>query len=78
MTPRTFTQAQNLLAENQPEFLLLPAHQADGVTTTCYEVTTEDIARMILAHRIWVQVQNGRDPIHPQRLSIECPLPESL
>lgn len=75
MTPATFSAAHILLGDDQPEFLLLPAHRNElGVVTTCWELSPEELRAILKTKRIWVQVWTDGYSIQPQLLRVDCPV----
>lgn len=56
------------------DYLPLPAHFRDGVMTTCWEVSDDDLAQIARTRRVWVQVLKGRlAPVQPMKLLAQAP-----
>lgn len=56
MKPVEFPQVNTRIAENQPEYITLPAHIADDAektTITCFELTDQEIEKIVKTRRIW-------------------------
>jgi hypothetical protein len=67
MMPSLFPQANLLLGDDQPEYLLLPAHRAaDGVFTTCWELDDQELEVVLKTKRIWSQQLTFGGPFQPQ------------
>lgn len=66
-----------VFAENQPEYLPLPAHidRADpqGCTTFCWRLTLRERIKLLFTGRLWHQVLTFRSPLQPQLLHVERP-----
>lgn len=70
-----FPQRTVIFAENQPEYLPLPAHiDNDGVVTCCWELSDDEIAQIIKTRKIWHQILTFKKALQPQLLLTECPL----
>lgn len=74
MTPIKFPQHNRVWAEDQPEYLPLPAHTGPQVTTTCWRLSWLERVRVALTGRLWLQQLNFGQPLQPQKPSAECPL----
>jgi hypothetical protein len=61
-------------AENQPEYLPLPAHKCpDGCVTTRWKLSWKERLRVLLSGNIWLQVLTFNAPLQPVKLSCEVP-----
>lgn len=77
MTLIDFPQRNVVFAENQPEYMPLPAHVSpEGVVTCCWKLSQEEIARVLVTGCIWHQVHTFRQPLQPQLLAVTNPLLE--
>lgn len=74
MKPVPFPQATVTFAKDQPEYTPLPAHvSAQGVVTSCWELTNEELTRLLETKRIWISQLTFGDPLQPQLPSVEIP-----
>ena len=70
-----FPQRTIIIAENQPEYLPLPAHiDKQGTVTCCWELSDDEIAEIIKTRKIWHQILTFKNALQPQLLLTECPL----
>lgn len=80
MNPAMFKGADLMYGEEQPQFLLLPAHHdaATGVTTVCFEMTEEELEVLKTTRRVWIRWKTGTEkpkPIPPIQVAAESGLP---
>ncbi len=62
-------------AENQPEYIPLPAHrQPDGTVTTRWRLTWRERLRILLTGDLWLQVLTFNRPLQPVKLDTQCPI----
>ena len=76
MHPVTFPGSNVVLAKDQPEYLPLPAHVAPGaygIVTTCWELTDEDLAKIIETRKVWCSQYTFNTGLQPQLLTVETP-----
>lgn len=79
MTPIHFPDMNLMLADDQPQFLLAPAHLApDGTVTTCWEMTQEEYIELAKTRCIWVRIRTDGRSIQPQTLGVWCPIQRSV
>jgi len=75
MKPVKFKGHNIVFAENQPEYLPLPAFKSDeGVVVTCWELTFKERVKAFLTGRFYFQQLTFNSPLQPQLPSIENPL----
>jgi len=61
-------------AENQPEYLPLPAYKADdGRVTSCWGLSFFERLKCALAGRIYLQVLTFNKPLQPLKMSVSKP-----
>jgi hypothetical protein len=66
MKPVSFPQATVVYAKDQPEYVPLPAHVSiHGVVTSCWELSNEELAEIILTRRIWLQAMTFGAALQP-------------
>ena len=75
MKPITFYGQTHTIAENQPEYMPLPAHidDASGTITCCWHATWRDRLAILFTGRVWHQVLTFGRPLQPQRFVTERP-----
>ncbi len=65
-------------AEDQPEYLPLPAHrQPDGTVTTRWRLSFKEWLQLLWTGDLWLQVLTYNHPLQPVKLSTTCPLTEA-
>ena len=66
MRPIEFPEKNVVYAENQPEYLPLPAHKtADGDVITCWELSEQEILEIATNGRLWLVVKTFNNPLQP-------------
>lgn len=66
MTPVRFKFCNSVFAQDQPEYSALPAHcTEDGIVTTCWELTREELAEVQRSGRIWFSQLTFNSPLQP-------------
>lgn len=74
MTPTEFTEQNTTFAKDQPEYNPLPAHcSQEGVVTTRWKLSQEELKHIERTGEIWLQVYTFRQPLQPLRLSVLKP-----
>jgi len=69
-----FDQRTHKIAENQPQYLTLPAHiSEDGRVTTCWEPTEEERAAIANGANIFLECMTFNRPLQPLRMSLDAP-----
>jgi hypothetical protein len=81
-----FPGANRKIAENQPQYDMLPAWVGEvpvdlgnGQTgacvalTCCFELTPEELAEVVKTGRIWHTVLTFGQPLQPQSMSLQKP-----
>ena len=62
-------------AENQPEYLPLPAHRSEeGIVTSCWELSDEEMEILLKTKKIYLQVLTFNKPLQPVKMLVENPL----
>jgi len=70
-----FKEENCVYAENQPQYLPIPAHKTpEGVVITCYNLTFWESVRVLCGAKIWVTCLTFNKPLQPQKLSINNPI----
>jgi hypothetical protein len=68
MTPTNFEGQNVVYAEDQPEYLPLPALQLGdehGSVITCWEMTDEELQEVIKNKKIYLSVMTFNQPLQP-------------
>ena len=73
MKPIRFLEANVVWAENQPDYLPLPAYSDSEKTVTCWELTFEEVETIIRTRKLWFSTPNFGRPLQPQLPSVESP-----
>lgn len=74
MTPVSFKGQTHIMAEDQPEYMPLPAHIAeDGRMTCCWQLTWRERWQVLWSGSLWHQVLTFHHPLQPQLLMTERP-----
>lgn len=68
-----FPQANVKIAEDQEEYLTLPAHVGDGRVTFCWELTDEQIEELKSTKKIWQTVWTFGGSLQPVSAYINNP-----
>jgi len=71
MEPVKFDGADITYAENQPEYLPLPAKKVnDNTILTCWELSDQDIEMLKQTRKLWIGVMNFGLPLQPMLPSV--------
>lgn len=74
MTPIQFPQITTIFAKDQPEYQPLPAHvSADGIVTSCWELSDAEIETLSQTKRIWLQSLTFGGSLQPLLPLIDSP-----
>lgn len=77
MHPIAFKESNCTFAQDQPEYIPLPAHKdADGRVTTCWEFTFKERLWILFSGRFYLQMLTFNKPLQPLKMSIKNPLSE--
>jgi len=67
MKPIKFKEANATFAENQPEYLPLPAHRAkDGQVISCWQLTISERLKLLFSGKIWLRQLTFNQLLQPQ------------
>ncbi|MEP2447373.1 MAG: hypothetical protein ABJI69_09105 [Balneola sp.] len=78
MKPIEFEQQNTTYAEDQVQYHNLPSHvDKDGVVTSCWEVTEEDLQEIQSNGKIYISILTFGGPLQPISVSIKNPLIQS-
>lgn len=76
MIPIAFDGANCTFAEDQDEYLSLPAHRSqgdEGVVTTCWRLTWGERLLVLFRGRLWLQQMTFQSQLQPQLPAMERP-----
>ena len=77
MKPVKFKQQNCVCAENQPEYIPLPAYKSkEGIVTTCWKLSFVERIKVLFRGNIWWQTMTFNKPLQPQRPNVQNPLLE--
>lgn len=71
-----FPEQTTVIAEDQPEYLPLPAHMFNdpqGRIACCWQLSWKERLRLLVTGRLWHQVLTFNQPLQPQHLSVKKP-----
>lgn len=77
MKPIKFKGSNCVFAENQPEYLPLPAYKstdAHGEVISCWQLTWLERIKVLLKGRFYFSVWSFNKPLQPQRPFVDNPL----
>ena len=67
MMPIEFKGSNVVFAENQPEYLPLPAYKSkDGMVTICWKLSFKERLKVLFAGKIWQKMLTFNKPLQPQ------------
>ncbi len=70
-----FKECNVTYAENQPEYLPLPAHKtSDGKVTSCWGLSFFERLKVAVTGRIYLSVLTFNQPLQPLKMLIKKPL----
>lgn len=69
MTPGEFDEATIRVAEDQPEYVTIPARydSNEGSLTYCLDLTDEEVTKLLVTRRLWVTQLTFGEPMQPIR-----------
>lgn len=73
MKPTPFPEQNIVWAEDQPEYLPLPAYTDERYTVSCWALTWRERVQLLFTGRLWLLQLNYGRPLQPQRPSVESP-----
>ena len=71
MTPTKFEGQNVVYAENQPEYLPLPAMQLQdegGTVITCWELSDDELKEVVKNKKVYLSMMTFRNPLQPVSL----------
>jgi len=76
MNPVNFKEQNAVFAENQPEYIPLPAHIKNDLEVTiicCWQLSWKERFQILFTGKIWHSVLTFGQPLQPQLLEIDKP-----
>lgn len=72
MKPIDFAERNVVFAENQPEYLPLPAHKSeDGEVTTFWKLSLKERIKILIQGILCLRVLTVNQPLQPIKMSIK-------
>lgn len=74
MKPIPFKQQNTIFAENQSEYMPLPAHVTNDhnrQVTSCWRLSWKELFKLIFTRQVYVSVYTFGYPLQPQYLTID-------
>lgn len=66
-----------VFAENQPEYLPLPAHRSntsDGVVTSCWKFSFMERLKILIGGKLFLQIMTFNQPLQPLKMVLDNPV----
>lgn len=74
MKPISFKEQTCIIAEDQKEYLTLPAWKSkDGIVVSCWELSFRERIKLLFTGKLWFKVLTFNKPLQPQRPLIDHP-----
>ena len=74
MKPVSFKESNLTFAEDQPEYLPLPAYcAANGKVVTCWKLSWRERIKLLFSGRLWLSLLTFNHPLQPVMLSADKP-----
>lgn len=73
MTPINFKHVNMKWAENQDEYLTLPAYTDGRETISCWRLTFKDRIKALFLGKLWLRQLNFGQSLQPQALTFDYP-----
>ncbi|GAJ06033.1 unnamed protein product, partial [marine sediment metagenome] len=74
MKPITFKGANVVFAENQPEYIPLPAHIVkDGTVISCWGLSLSERIKIFFSGRLWLRILTFNEKLQPQLPEVDHP-----
>ena len=69
-----FEECNVVYAQNQDEYLPLPAHRTEnGDITVCFKFSFDEIIKFIKTEKLYLQILTFNNPLQPIKMSVEKP-----
>lgn len=74
MQPVRFEGHNTVFAEDQPEYIPLPAYRGeDGQVISCWQLSWKERLRIVLTGKVWLRTLTYNQPLQPQALETAYP-----
>lgn len=73
MTPISFPEQTTVWAENQKEFLPLPAFTNERETISCWRLTPTERLYLLVTGKLWLRQCNFGEPLQAQLPTVSYP-----
>ena len=74
MKPIKFKEANVTFAENQPEYLPLPAHKTeDGQVISCWQLSLSERIKILFNGKVWLRILTFNEKLQPLKPSVDRP-----
>lgn len=74
MNPIKFKHQNCTYAENQPEYMPLPAHKSpDGIVTSCWYLSWSERLVILLKGRVWISMLTFNNSLQPLLPTVDNP-----
>ena len=74
MQPITFAESNTVFAENQPEYIPLPAYSGeDGEVITCWRLSWSERLMLFVTGRVWLRMLTFNQSLQPVVLEVYNP-----
>ncbi|MCK9596652.1 hypothetical protein M0R19_05670 [Candidatus Pacearchaeota archaeon] len=74
MKPIIFKQQNCTFAENQPEYLPLPAYKSDdGEVISCWELSLLERVQILFTGKLWLRILTFNKHLQPQLPTVKSP-----
>lgn len=73
MTPAKFKHQNVVFAENQPEYMPLPAlklFDPQGTVVTCWKLSFTERIKLLFTGRVWLSLLTFNQPLTPSYMSV--------
>jgi len=67
-----FEESNVKFAENQPEYITLPAFydKENGIVVTCYKMSFRERITLLFTNRIWLSIMTFGQALQPQKMNV--------
>ena len=77
MTPIRFKHSNVVYAENQPEYLPLPAFNDGERAVSCWRLTMLERLKVLCFGQLWLIQLHFGESLQPQLPTVDCPIIEN-
>lgn len=73
MQPIVFKEANTVFAEDQDEYLALPAFRDEDEVISCWKFSLRDRLKVLIGRPLWLRQLNFGRPLQPQQPTLDKP-----